>query len=150
MQKIFFLILMISLAAGCATTSRTNSEMAIGMVTYDGFESITPPSATDTTYYVMSNDAVFDQLFRSIVDKPVRPNFDGQTAVAVQAPKGSQIIIDRIAIQGHFLNVYAVTCKPDHVHCAPNALAIATAPRSESVRHVRFFFNGVERREVNR
>lgn len=153
MQKIYFkwFVLAITIVfIDCATSNRTNNELAIGMVTYNGFENITPPSPSDTSYKVINGDADFDRLFRPVNGKPERPDFNGQTAVAVQAPAGSLIIIDRIAIQGHFLNVYAVTCIADQVHCATNGLAIATAPRSENVKHVRFFFNGVQKKVVER
>jgi hypothetical protein len=150
MQKSLWVYLVIVtgfLGFQCATT-KVAGEAPVGVMQYEGFRLRGAPG-TDTAYYVVTSEADFNRRFEAVEGSGARPDFGGQTAVAIYTPgMAPALVVERAAIRGSELQVYAITCNGKPAPCS-TGLTIATTPRSGSVTSVRFFVNGRERKTVN-
>lgn len=130
------------LMSACSSNQKAQKESPVGIITYNQYAT-KAPSATDTSYYAISNQEAFDAVFTtSTVDQLPKPGFSGQTVVAIAMPGNGAAKIERATINGKIMSVYASSCIREAADCPKNGLSLITTPKSSSVRNVQFFMNG--------
>src|SRR5688572_7275454 len=116
----------------CSTTANIQ-ESPVGMVTYNQY-SPRVNAGSDVQYYVVTNQQRFDELFNTIDQAQTpQPGFTGQTVLAILSPSGKAARIERLAIKGKNMLVYASSCTSDQVGCPSNGLSLVSGPRSGNV-----------------
>lgn len=139
-----------TLSFGCTSSHKIRNENSVGIIAYSQYALRTSStSATDTSFSVITNQNAFDAMFISSGDtQNSKPNFSGQTAVAISVPPNAGVKIDKAAIAGSVMNIYASTCKMEDNTCPKNGLALVTTPKSTSVKQVQFFINGLNKKTI--
>jgi len=143
------ILLFASVLISCSTAQKTPSR--IGLVPLEFYVSRQAPPA-DTSYTVYRSEALFNAAFQPGTASR-RPDFNGQTAVAIvlpATPSAMALRFDRAEIVGNTMHVYAQSCTAgSDAGCIATPGILATTPRSGNVKSVNFWVNGISRRIVD-
>ena len=140
---VFLLLVLVPVMLTSCASSRGAREEAVGLLRYPQYALRQGPGR-DTVYMAISDEASFNTAFTATGTGDRKPDFSGQTVVAIYTP-GPGVRMERAAKLGNTMNVYASTCATGITDCPANGLAVATVPRAGNVTQVRFFIDSIAR-----
>ena len=139
--KICILLTFSLLMSACSSSKKIQQESNIGIIHYLQYE-LKLKDTEDTSFYAITEQAIFDKTFRTTTTENAKtPDFSGHIAVTIANRSGQPLKIQKATISGYFLNIYAIPCENGTLACPTNRLTVATTPRSQHVKQVRFFIN---------
>jgi hypothetical protein len=148
MKNIVATIIIALTLLSCSTT-RLNVPSAIGVVNLSHYAlKDTNNLSPDDLFMAITNENDFNNRFiATATGQDLKtPNFNGQIVLAVSLkPTNKQITVqfDRAEIAGKNLNTYYTVREDDATTTdAQRPTAVATVPKSLSVRQVNFYNNG--------
>ncbi|TXJ29825.1 MAG: hypothetical protein E6Q24_01035 [Chitinophagaceae bacterium] len=149
-MRTYLLILCGIVLLSACTANRVTNASRIGLVPLSNyFVKNTVALPDEYNYKVSVNQPDFDQTFgvaATMNSSITKPDFSGQMVVAVMGKASSQqqeISFDRATIGGKDLNVYYNVKKGSEQSYTSTALALATVPKSGSVKRANFYRDSV-------
>jgi hypothetical protein len=141
-------ILFLALLSPAYASGNSNKESPVGIISFPQYKLRFPPlSEGDTIYLVTTKQEAFDATFTApLGDQGAKPDFSGQMVFAISFPAGSSLKIDRAAISGNTMKIYANSCTGETADCPQNGLTLVSTPRSQSFKKIQFFINDVVRK----
>jgi hypothetical protein len=149
MKSIKYLAAICSLFFIACSTGRNSSPSRIGIVPLSQYSLAAGQTVTDTTYKVFTNEADFNATIVSSGMDIRRPDFNGQTAIAILLPFSSAMQFDSAEVVNRSIYVYAWSCTPaSSPNCTTGSLFVASVPKVGSATKIQFFINGISRRTI--